>query len=211
MRHDMKDVIIDVTRKGGSKTPKPHFNEDAPTKLPMRPKGKSADRKSQDDRLAPLERFLAKNCGRPWNDVYSEICAENDLHNVRGYHLRLHLEYLVEQNCARLGKKIVDGAGRPLYHPDFYVLNGILYRTKRERYRWKNQKITFTPYWKKDGIWYELSFVAFNPNAPFGHYDNFFMKSFRYAYQLPYGKAVVAIGKRQLNSREIKKLGLNDA
>jgi len=209
MRSDMKDIIIDVTRKGADVFPKNrHFDEDSPTKVSIRPKG-DAERKSQDDRLAPLRRALSKNVGRPWDKVYSEICANNSLHTLRGYHLRLHVEYFVTLDCRREGKRIVDPAGRALCYPEFYVLNGILHQLKDKK-KYKFQKVEFTPYWKMDGVWYELTFTEFKASKR-GQFDEFFKKYFYNTYQIPYGKSVVASGKRQLNSREIKKLGLNNA
>jgi hypothetical protein len=39
------------------------------------------------DKLAPLHRWLQKNAGRPWNKVYSELCARFDRRSLKGWHL----------------------------------------------------------------------------------------------------------------------------
>lgn len=39
------------------------------------------------DRLAPIERFLQSNRGRPWDKVYSELCKRFDRRTLKGYHL----------------------------------------------------------------------------------------------------------------------------
>ncbi|MCP3920503.1 MAG: hypothetical protein GY711_33670 [bacterium] len=42
--------------------------------------------------LGPLRRFLCRRCGRPWNQVYSEVCASCDRRTLRGWHLPRHVE-----------------------------------------------------------------------------------------------------------------------
>lgn len=44
------------------------------------------------DRLSPLWGFLKKNAGRPWDEVYSEICQHADNRSIRGYHVREHVQ-----------------------------------------------------------------------------------------------------------------------
>lgn len=48
------------------------------------------------DLLNPLRRYLIKQVGRPWNAVWSEICAHADDRNVAGSHLRDHVLSMVE-------------------------------------------------------------------------------------------------------------------
>lgn len=39
------------------------------------------------DKLKPIERFLRANAGRPWNNVYSELCKRFDRRTLRGQHI----------------------------------------------------------------------------------------------------------------------------
>jgi hypothetical protein len=39
------------------------------------------------DKLAPAKRWLASQCGRPWDKVYSELCAQFDTRTVAGAHV----------------------------------------------------------------------------------------------------------------------------
>lgn len=39
------------------------------------------------DRLKPVERFLAARAGRPWDDVFSELCSKFDRRSLLGWHL----------------------------------------------------------------------------------------------------------------------------
>lgn len=47
--------------------------------------------KSFNEHLGPLRRFLNSNVGRPWDAVYSEICAVVDRDNVVQKHILTHL------------------------------------------------------------------------------------------------------------------------
>lgn len=47
------------------------------------------------ERLKPIWRMIRKNCGRPWADVWSEICAIADNRSIRGYNLRERIRNFV--------------------------------------------------------------------------------------------------------------------
>lgn len=85
------------------------------------------------DRLAPVERFLQSNKGRPWNKVYSELCKKFDRRTLKGYHLL----------SAHVDRHMVDGHGlgaeraayRRLHSYGAWVdRNGILRYTQRRRW-----------------------------------------------------------------------------
>ena len=48
--------------------------------------------KSLSENLAPLERYLHKQRGRPWNKVFSEICEHLDTGSTVKMHIREHIE-----------------------------------------------------------------------------------------------------------------------
>ena len=50
------------------------------------------------DNLAPLERFLRSNVGRPWSVVYSELKGQLDGGSVTGQHVIQHLEDYMGQS-----------------------------------------------------------------------------------------------------------------
>ncbi|MDP3953946.1 MAG: hypothetical protein Q8Q06_00835 [bacterium] len=58
----------------------------------------SRNRKSQNDRLSPLFRFLEKSVGRKWNEVYSEIVSAVSRKTLRGYHFFKHLEFFISHH-----------------------------------------------------------------------------------------------------------------
>jgi hypothetical protein len=63
------------------------------------------ERKSFGDHLSPLRRFMAKNVGRPWNDVYSEICQTFDQRKFTNKHIMQH----VERDCIENNVCLIDG------------------------------------------------------------------------------------------------------
>jgi hypothetical protein len=165
MRKDMKDVIIDTGRHGGGGKAalsrrarlKRMDDEDVPTRISMsRRRQFGWDGKELGDRTNPLESYLEKNCGRQWNDVYSEICAVNDSRTIRGYHLRTHVWNSVVPNNYDVGH-------RRRYGPFFVAPDGTLQMEapyqRRKRSRWGDRPPTYTVdadhfYMRIKGFWY---------------------------------------------------------
>jgi hypothetical protein len=77
------------------------------------------------DHLAPLERWLLRNVGRPWARVYRDFCAREDKRTLRGDHVHRHLKEMVRGAGGREG----DYRGYGPYHPTCAVyLHGPYYR-----------------------------------------------------------------------------------
>lgn len=129
MRHDMYKVIVERPRRGGgfrSERPAPLDLDESPTHESL--KHRHRNRKWLNENLAPLRRFLASQVGRPWDKVYSEICAGIDRRNTVQKHIHQHIEGYVAIHV-----HLVDGVlyvdrfwnGRiPLadrWAPEFYV------------------------------------------------------------------------------------------
>jgi hypothetical protein len=96
MRQDMYKVIVERPRSGGcnrSDLREPDDLEDSPRQEGLRRRHRS--RKWLNENLRPLERFLASQVGRPWDKVYSEICAGIDRRNTVQQHIHQHLEDFV--------------------------------------------------------------------------------------------------------------------
>jgi hypothetical protein len=112
VRHDMHKIIVTRPRVGGGPIEKwgrrrergrRNDPEDAPLREPMRPRWNHAVRKEFSDLLGPLERWIRKSVGRPWDDVYSEACGVASLDGTVRRHLRQHVEGLVERNVVMVG------------------------------------------------------------------------------------------------------------
>ena len=190
MRDDMKKVIITRPRHGSSMKNKEvreqrrQFRDnddyDLPRKSSMKPKGKfSWDKKELSDFLNPLVRFLRKNCGRPWNKVYSEICQNLDRRGTINNHVFEHLEDYVHTRPMWKNNKPHKlgwaGSTIPLYKTGytFYVdRNGFLCEPKEKRPSRKkeeNPNIIKTDdknrFFAKrpDGTWFEVTITEPHP------------------------------------------------
>jgi len=93
MREDMFKVIVERPRRGRSwakKTKLRYLKEDDGR---SRVSGKriaieGGRRKWLNENLAPLKRYLFKQRGRKWDDVFSEICDHLDTGSTVKMHVR---------------------------------------------------------------------------------------------------------------------------
>jgi len=96
MRRDMKDLVVNTGRsRGWSATSHRRASLKRDPLYWLATQGKMGRNKwltELGDRLSPLYRWLESNCGRPWDDVYSEFCAVTDRRSIRGHHLWTHLD-----------------------------------------------------------------------------------------------------------------------
>ena len=146
MRRDMAKVIVERSRRGGdggrSVPLKGWYKnvplEDRPTKEGMRrPYGWS--RKELNENLEPLKRYLRRQVGRPWNDVYSEISQHLRPTDAVQQHVRDHVRWEVELHARIIDGEVYDqprwGARLKLRDGDLYVHpeTGILCDVKTAR------------------------------------------------------------------------------
>jgi hypothetical protein len=116
MRDDMFKVIVErprwASRFGDSVKLKqdPDFDR---THVGLKRHSRERARigKSLNENLAPLARFLRRQVGRRWDDVFSEICAKLDTGSTVKMHVRLHLDDLVISRIAygRNGELVHNG------------------------------------------------------------------------------------------------------
>lgn len=106
MRADFQDVLITRGRRGaGWKKPgRRRKFEDCPRQEPIDRRGT----KHFDDHLGPLKRFLASRVGRPWDDVWSELCGQLDRRGLLQRHVFVHLEQMVAIRVVRDGDRLVE-------------------------------------------------------------------------------------------------------
>lgn len=180
MKQHFHEQLIETTRAYETwprNSTKPDYNdiEDAPLHASMR-RNAYGWGKTQRDNLNPLRKFIEANVGRPWDKVYSEICAKNDPRNISQYHLRSHVYHLIEKDVVMINNIPHHGQGRwgylsPIYH---FQHNGGLYihpvtglvcqvKHKRPSYRTRKPKeVTHIDldagesYQKRDGVWYRI-------------------------------------------------------
>ena len=112
MRHDMYKVIVERPRLGRGYTRchrKPDDLEESPKQEGLRKRHRN--RKHLNENLRPLERFLAAQVGRPWDAVYSEICAGIDRRNTVQQHIHQHLEDFVAMKVVEIDGELRANAG----------------------------------------------------------------------------------------------------
>ena len=95
MRNDMAKVIVERPRLGGYGARKGRSPRD-PDLLPKhqglrRAVKESSDFKHLNETLQPLRRFLHSQVGRPWDKVWSEICANLRPTSTVQQHVRDHV------------------------------------------------------------------------------------------------------------------------
>lgn len=178
MRKDMFKVIVERPRHGGSydrerTTP---VDEESPVRESLR--WRHQCRKGLNENLRPLERYLAKQVGRPWDKVYADLCEGIDRRNTVQQHIHEHVGDFVAVTVV-----VIDGElhsswrwGRPQslvsgWAPRFYVepRTGLLRANKwreqlrRERNRKQPGRIDhrrelspFLQLHRLDGLWYAV-------------------------------------------------------
>ena len=91
MREDMYKVIVERPRRGkegDAIAARLRKDFDGPMRLGMRA---GYGYRSLNENLAPLRRYLQAQIGRPWNKVFSEICAGIDRRNTVQQHIHQHI------------------------------------------------------------------------------------------------------------------------
>lgn len=214
MRKDMKDMLVTPGRSGKSgqryKRQKSQDVEELDS-LPEREKIRAQygwRDWSFGDHINPLNRWLEKQVGRPFDKVYSEFCKHIDSRCLRGWHARDHFWMEVstyEERLVRLEKR--------WYWPKrFYVdRNGILCKENKQR-RWRRQDKELDPntfqvgdriFERINGCWFE---VWYEKVERCQKVVNFWTKRIeeRYYYE------DVKTCQKQLSKKDMKKLRINN-
>ena len=203
------------------------YDYDGITKIPSSMRDKYArNDKDFSDKLGPLHGYLRRNCGRPWNDVFSEISRNLGRDGSPGINhiISTHLNVAVNTWRGESGKVYEDnkyGAYEVFTayrNSEFYVEpeTGILQESPRKkgqkalyRERKARQKVEVIPlsetseYIMINNIWYYQEFS----------------KSIDKRYRrMVYGQPVyddvalvIVTVKRQLGKKELKTLGVCNA
>lgn len=123
MRTDMAKVIVERPRvgsraRGEAKGYRRSLQRIAEDELPVREGMKRLSRggtKYLNEHLGPLRRYLDSQVGRPWNKVFSEICARIDRDSAVQDHVRDHVADYVTVHVILIDGIPCDGEGGWLY------------------------------------------------------------------------------------------------
>ncbi|HKP29711.1 MAG TPA: hypothetical protein VJU15_09915 [Gemmatimonadales bacterium] len=114
MRSDMHKVIVERARRGGRVATRPGRHrdyDDLPAREGMRRRHVLAgSEKALNEHLAPLERYLRKQVGRPWNAIYRDINRRLRPDSAVQLHVRQHIGDFVEFNVELGARGVVHGA-----------------------------------------------------------------------------------------------------
>jgi hypothetical protein len=182
-------------------------NDDGPLS-PQRAPMRRTD-KELSDHLGPLRRYLRRQVGRPWDKVYSEIRrglpdgmhGEHIMSHVRS-DVGMHCEEIngVIKVCTRWGHSNEVMEGELYVHPRTGILCVGKHRKRRPASPERVEHIKLEDnheYRLIDGIWYYQEFVYVMASR---------LRGGRYT-ENPERQVVK---KRQLNSRELARLGLKN-
>jgi hypothetical protein len=180
----MARVIVERPRLGGGRTRKgrARYLDDLPKHEGMRRAHlRWGDRKTLNENLAPLRRYLERQVGRPWNKVYSEIAQHLRVDSAVQQHVRNHLPDFVAVKPRRISRRWYfadDGSARGawLWSQRLYVdpKDGLLKRTDRlpevraarracQRKPQPPEQIALAAdreLRRIDGLWYEVTLAA---------------------------------------------------
>ena len=195
MRADMPKVLVERARPP-SRVPRGRDgrkfrNQSDATFLPT--KAGYRDPKSLNENLRPLARYLERQVGRPWDNVYSEVRAVIDSRNPVQRHILEHLGQFVAVHTRVVDGHLIDLANqllglRRVWQP-LYVdpRTGLLRRNVdelswrrvyRERQRTKDREraevwrelSAFRQLHRVDGCWFEVE-IAPLPPPPAARWD----------------------------------------
>lgn len=148
MRSDMAKVLVERPRPGSRMGSRPMKSYHGRVQRQMQrcletgdsPSSKEPHwqrfgyKRSFNEHLSPLRRYLRKQVGRPWNKVHSEICAHINSGNVVQNHILTHLYEYVERHVKLVNGKIERLDGKPLRYWSLYYVcprTGLLRLTRR--------------------------------------------------------------------------------
>lgn len=182
MRSDMAKLLIDAprykghtdrSRKWGKRLKyNPDSDYEDEVNFVSSSRKRHGNSKSLGDYLTPMRRFLKKNVGRHWDDVYSEICQHIDCRTLDRYHFFQHVWQYVERDCwmGINGLIYTYGYGGPSRVHGFYVhpYTGVL--SEQRGINWWQEEAAKKPptpithyritdiahYERIEGIWYYI-------------------------------------------------------
>jgi hypothetical protein len=123
MREDMAKVIVERPRlkrwawdrPKGRQRQLQRYGEDGPPRREGIKAPWQGGTKCLNEHLGPLRRYLDKQVGRPWDKVFSEICAHINRNSAVQDHVRDHVEQYVATNVILIDGVPCSGDGGRLY------------------------------------------------------------------------------------------------
>jgi hypothetical protein len=118
MREDMYKVIVERPRRGKdgyAAAARLRNDHSGPTRLRTRA---GYGYRSLNENLAPLGRYLRAQVGRPWDKVFSEICANIDRRNTVQQHIHQHISDFIAIDVGFRDGQLVELTSRRIFRPN---------------------------------------------------------------------------------------------
>ncbi|MBY0585749.1 hypothetical protein K2X85_01150 [bacterium] len=241
MRSDMARLLVERPRLGsqGKKPKKGYLKNWQRQDIELAPSHEGIARlrgktKCLNEYLSPLRRYLFKQVGRPWDDVFHEMSQNIRLDNAIQKHVLDHVWEFIQTKVTVRGEVFCHGqqfrgrkVGEPIHTlgketiwrgsflyvcPRTGILREALYQRPSTRKRLVVQNVPIDAsrgYHRADGIWYEVEFVPWTAVPGTFREANLQRPAAEITWSLAketYGRAVLAVRRWQLSSREIRKL-----
>ncbi|MBU6453750.1 MAG: hypothetical protein KGS72_18365 [Cyanobacteria bacterium REEB67] len=238
MRNDMMKVVVEPARNGsafriakGEKVRLQREGIDSVQQEGLGRRWEHDDRSAMRDHLTALRRFLQKQVGRPWDEVYSEICSNAPKGSFLGHHLRELVSYEVSSDVRVAADGVMYGArGWKVYDGDLYAcpetgilkLKGEGVQRKRNRYRQRGEHEYIAVddnhrFVKVDGLWFFVTLSAIPDEAVTARPSDVVLKvpvftlgpkmhASEHRVMRCWGGNFYASAKRQANSREVARI-----
>lgn len=171
MRPDMAKLIVEPPRRNSvSKLrSKERYNVPLAIQEPMRTRG--INRKERSDNLNPLRKYLLAQIGRPWANIWHEICEQCDKRNTIQRRVLEHVGDFVAINVSEINDRLYHEYGelntdRWFGRRELYVCpnTGLLkaFKNPYTKLKYRNRLKKPVIFWGRyfypiDGIWYEFS------------------------------------------------------
>jgi hypothetical protein len=191
-------------------------------------KRRSGGGKWLNENLAPLRRYLDSQVGRPWDRVFSEICANINVNSAVQKHIRDHLADYVVTNAVLRDGVVCFSDGTPLapswrWRGLFYICpkSGLLKRVPPPRRRTHLRRRASAPRYVRvgdamrciliGGRWHLVTFRPLPLRRNSGAerdvvLDKPVAELSESTARKHYGAAVYAFAARALSKRELKQL-----
>jgi len=229
MRKDMKDVIVNSPRVGGYKYTAPRFKaDDDSTHQKFERMNYYGYAREMTNRLVVVNRYLRSKVGWHFDDIWADVCRTNHKTSFRSQHLRGHvLDFIYKVthgvryclggycNYANSHPVIPDSNCCAFYLDEKNILRELIDRRWRAPKPKKSGIVDFNKkvFYQHEGIWYEIETanvdvvtlrVSCLVNDAFNlcHYTT---RPAEEVWRVYHGRRY-PVTKRQINSREIKKL-----
>lgn len=248
MRSDMSKVLVTRSRFGGGSKAKRKarrqrvkldYDENGQpydaNALPKRQKirlGNLMDwdeRKGLNEFLNPLWRLLRSRCGKPWDKVYSEICANIRLDSAVQRHILEHLHQAVESNAVYGDDGKVYSGDMTYSHRYSELWNDTFFVDSHGILRQYRRKSTGRPVKTPDNVRTLVSCKRYLVCCEGIWYDVYVTRASRLVSLLPQSRHDAALGaiickndyfwtgksihikqKKQLSKKDLKRYGLTN-